>query len=65
MALVITRRDGQAFYIGDDIKITILDGCAQTRIAISAPKDKIILREELCSLEDYEKKESCIQAKKL
>lgn len=46
--LIITRYSAEAFYIGDDIKVTILgsnDG--QVRIGIDAPKEVAILREEI------------------
>lgn len=64
MALIITRNEGEAFYIGDDIKVTILDNAGHTKIAIDAPKEKIILRQELCSTEDFRNKESTITANK-
>lgn len=46
--LVITRRVGESFYIGDNVKVTILDETRnQTRIGIEAPLDVNIVREEL------------------
>jgi carbon storage regulator len=46
--LILTRKKGQSFYINDDIKITVHDtGGESVRIAIDAPKDVRILREEL------------------
>lgn len=46
--LVITRRAGQAFYVGDDVRITILTcGGGQARVSIEAPRDVIIAREEV------------------
>lgn len=48
MALVIGRKNGESFYIGDDIKITIvIEKRNRARIVIQAPKDKLILRSEL------------------
>lgn len=46
--LVLTRRRDESFMIGDDITITILqvDG-GKVRIGILAPKNVVILREEL------------------
>jgi len=51
MALVITRDKGRSFTIGDHIKITVVDiyeinGHPQTKIAIEAPKEIIILRDD-------------------
>ena len=46
--LIITRKPGESFYIGDDIKVTILgerDGTV--KVGIDAPKDVQILREEI------------------
>lgn len=46
--LVLTREEGQTFYIGEDIEITV--GCIdnnQVRINIQAPKDVAIMRKEL------------------
>lgn len=46
--LVITRKEGESILIGDDIEITISkisEGSA--KIAINAPRDMTILREEL------------------
>ncbi|MDD5794547.1 carbon storage regulator [Clostridium sp. HCP1S3_B4] len=46
--LVIARKEGQSFLIGDDIEVTVikqLDGTV--KLGINAPKDKVILRKEL------------------
>lgn len=46
--LVIARKEGQSFLIGDDIEVTVikqLDGTI--KLGINAPKDKVILRKEL------------------
>jgi carbon storage regulator len=46
--LVIGRKKGESLLIGDNIEITVLkveDG--NVKIAISAPKDVVILRKEL------------------
>lgn len=46
--LIITRKKGQSFMIGDDIEITISkleDG--SVKLGIEAPKDVTILRKEL------------------
>lgn len=46
--LILTRRTNEVINIGDDIRITVLQiSGGQVRIGIDAPKDVIILREEL------------------
>lgn len=46
--LVLTRKIHQSIYIGNDIMITITDvDRGKVRIAISAPKDVPIYREEI------------------
>lgn len=46
--LVLRRKKDQSILIGDDIRITIVDCAADgVRIAIDAPKQVSILREEL------------------
>ena len=52
MALVLTRRSGETVFIGDDIKVTIVSSQGnQVKVAFEAPKDVVILRQEL--LERY------------
>jgi len=46
--LIITRKEGESFFIGDNIEIIITkvaDG--NVKIGIEAPKEMIILRKEL------------------
>ena len=46
--LVLSRKSEQSMYIGDDIKITVLDiRGGQVRIGITAPQDVKIHREEV------------------
>ncbi len=46
--LILTRKRGQAFHIGDDIRVTVFDiGNDSVRVAIDAPREVKILREEL------------------
>lgn len=46
--LILTRKKGQSLYINDNICITVSDiGSDSVRIAIDAPRDVKILREEL------------------
>ncbi len=48
--LVITRKSGEGFWIGDDIYIQVIeirDSHGKIRIGIQAPKEVRVLREEL------------------
>ena len=46
--LVLSRKAEEAMYIGDDIKITVLDiRGGQVRIGITGPQDVKIHREEV------------------
>jgi carbon storage regulator len=57
--LVVTRKKGESILIGDDIEISINkieDG--SVKIAISAPKDIIILRKEVYEKVKEENKEA-------
>ncbi len=46
--LVLRRRAGESFFIGDDIEIEILGITAQgAKIGIRAPRETMILRKEL------------------
>ncbi len=46
--LILTRKPGESLYIGDDIKITIVELKGhQIRVGIDAPKEKRIYREEI------------------
>jgi carbon storage regulator len=47
--LVLTRKIHEAFVVGDDIKITIIDiiGGNKVRIGIEAPQEVPVYREEI------------------
>jgi carbon storage regulator len=46
--LILTRRPTQALTIGNDVTVTILEiRGGQVRIGISAPRDTLVLREEI------------------
>jgi carbon storage regulator len=46
--LILTRRIGEALWIGDDVEVVVL-GCRgnQVRIGIAAPEEVVVLRSEL------------------
>lgn len=47
--LVLSRKPGERILIGDDITVTIVRiGPNNVRVGIDAPRDKNIVREELC-----------------
>lgn len=50
--LVLTRREGETLLIGDDIRVSVvrIHG-AQVQLAIRAPREVIILREEIAERE--------------
>jgi len=46
--LVLTRRLNESFYIGKDVKVTVVSiGGGQVKIGIEAPKEVSIVRSEL------------------
>ncbi len=46
--LILTRKSGEGLFIGDDIRITVLEiRGKQIRLGIEAPADVVILREEI------------------
>lgn len=46
--LILTRREGETLLIGDNIEVTVLAvSGSQVRIGIEAPRDVLVLREEV------------------
>ena len=46
--LILSRRNGESFVIGEDIKITVLSQRSnQVRIGIDAPRELPVFREEV------------------
>lgn len=45
--LIITRRPGESFFIGDEIEIVILESGTRVRVGINAPPELAVLRTEL------------------
>lgn len=50
--LVLTRKIGESFVVGDDIKVTIIDiiGGNKVRVGIEAPQEIPVYREEIYEL---------------
>jgi len=56
--LVLTRRTGESFMIGDEVKVTIIEiKGRQARIGIDAPRDVAVHREEIFNRLVDEKKD--------
>ena len=46
--LILTRKPGESLYIGDDVKVTIVEIKGnQIRVGVDAPSDLRIYREEI------------------
>ena len=46
--LILTRKSGEGLFIGDDVRITILEiRGKQIRLGIEAPASVVVLREEI------------------
>jgi len=46
--LILTRRPGEALYLGDDIRITVLGiQGKQIKLGLEVPKDMTVYREEI------------------
>ncbi len=46
--LILRRKTGESLILGDDIKITVVESSSDgVRLAIDAPKEVTVLREEL------------------
>lgn len=60
--LVIGRKKGESLLIGDDIEITILKvDEGNVKIAISAPKNVVILRKELYKAVEEENQQAVVK----
>lgn len=65
MALVITRRPGESFFIGDDVEVMIISiRGSQVKIGISAPADVQVDREEIRQRKLLEVKEDNVGNKR-
>lgn len=48
MSLILTRKIGEVICIGDNIKVTVMKiNCKQVRLAIEAPPEIAVNREEI------------------
>jgi carbon storage regulator len=52
--LILTRREGESFFIGDDIEVVILRTGSQVSVGINAPREVGIVRTELIPTEELE-----------
>lgn len=60
--LILTRRQGETLYIGDDVTVTVLGSKGnQIRIGIHAPKDVEVDREEIRVRKQLEKRHSNLE----
>lgn len=62
--LIITRRAGETFFIGDDVQVTVLRSSGgSVRFGITAPKDVNVARAELIerTQEDVEHSEARVR----
>jgi carbon storage regulator len=51
--LVLTRKQGQAIFIGEDIEVVVLEVRGdQVRLGIRAPRDVSVVRREIRDLDD-------------
>lgn len=56
--LIITRKNGEGFHIGDNVEVTVIESSKdKVRLGIKAPKDVKIIRSEL-----YESREFNVRA---
>lgn len=63
MALVISRRDQEGLLIGENIFITIhINKSNQVKLEIDAPKEVVILREELIRPESTAEEENYLRS---
>jgi carbon storage regulator len=61
--LVLSRRRGEGFSVGDDTEIVVLDvdGCT-VKIGITAPKQVLIMRDELKTVREQNESASRLPA---
>lgn len=60
--LILTRRPGQAIYIGNDVNLTVLGVKGnQVRIGINAPKNVPVHREEIWLRLQQEEQEASLE----
>lgn len=63
--LILTRKAGESLYIGDDIKITVVEVKGpQIRVGVAAPREFRIFREEIFIQIQEENKEAAMSDEK-
>lgn len=66
MALILQARRGKKIYIGDNISVQLWEHqSGQIRIAIDAPHDMNIAREEILNEQEISRREQIIENNKL
>lgn len=62
--LILTRKPGESLYVGDDVKITIVEIKGhQIRVGIDAPRELRIYREEIYNLIKEENRQAAEAAR--
>lgn len=62
--LILSRKTGESFLIGNDIEITVLDiQSDKIRIGIDAPSDVLVLRKEVKEIKEENRIASCTVTK--
>ena len=57
--LVLSRREGELIHIGDDVTVEVIRVGRTVRLAIRAPRDTAIVRDELKKRSDSASTDSC------
>jgi carbon storage regulator len=52
--LVITRREGESIFIGDEIEVVILETGSTVSVGINAPREVTVVRTELIPPDQFE-----------
>ncbi len=61
--LILTRRPGESLYLGDDIKVTVLNVQGkQIKLGLDVPRDMTVYREEVY-LRVQEQNQDALEAK--
>ena len=62
--LVVSRRNGESVYVGDNVKITVVEiKGSRIRLGVEADRDTFILRAEKKNFEDDERRTERVSEK--